>query len=234
LAPLLAEHFTIIAPDLPGHGFSTAPANGSGYALPQVADSVRALLETLDVAPRLVVGHSAGAAIGVRMALYRSDDIDTVIGLNAALLPFPGLFGAWAGIMASGLYYNPFTASAFAAQASQRGAMRSLIRGTGSDLDERGLELYQRLFSKPAHIKATLGLMAHWDLAALRRDIGLLRARLALIVADKDRAVAPQSCDSLRGVVPNLTITRLDGLGHLAHEEDPARLAQSILDIAVA
>jgi len=66
LAPLLAKSFTVIAADLPGHGFtSTPPAHR--LSLPGMAQSVAELLRVLDLRPTLVAGHSAGAAILVRM-----------------------------------------------------------------------------------------------------------------------------------------------------------------------
>ena len=68
LAPKLAAHFTVIALDLPGQGFTQAPP-ASGFSLSAMAQSIAALLHELRVAPALVVGHSAGAAIAVRMAI---------------------------------------------------------------------------------------------------------------------------------------------------------------------
>lgn len=232
LAPLLAQHYTIIAPDLPGHGFSGSPSRAAAFSLPSVAAGVVALLGALGQAPRIILGHSAGAAIGVRMALDNAAAYDRVVGINAALLPFPGPFGAWAPVLARGLFYNPLAVALFAARAAQPGAVRALMRGTGSELDARGLELYQRLFRKAGHIEATIGLMAHWDLVALRRELRDLRVALDLIVGDNDRAVPPDAAPSLRGVGPRISVTRLSGLGHLAHEEAPARVAGAVLAYA--
>ena len=43
LMPLLARHFTVVAPDLPGHGFTGTPPSG-GFALPAVAAGVAGAL----------------------------------------------------------------------------------------------------------------------------------------------------------------------------------------------
>ena len=66
LFPLLAQHFAVIAPDLPGHGFTTAPLPAA-HSLPSFAALIAALLAKLEAQPALVVGHSAGAAIAARM-----------------------------------------------------------------------------------------------------------------------------------------------------------------------
>jgi pimeloyl-ACP methyl ester carboxylesterase len=68
LLPLLAADFTVVAPDLPGHGFTECPAP-ERLSLPGMAEAVRALLTTLGVAPAVVVGHSAGAAVLARLCI---------------------------------------------------------------------------------------------------------------------------------------------------------------------
>src|SRR3954470_13494112 len=59
LAPLLARRFTVVAPDLPGHGFTEAPSPDR-LSLPGMVAALDGLLRALDVSPALAVGHSAG------------------------------------------------------------------------------------------------------------------------------------------------------------------------------
>ncbi len=68
LLPLLARDFHVVAPDLPGHGFTEAPERDR-LSLPAMARSLAALLGKLGVEPEGVVGHSAGAAIAMQMVL---------------------------------------------------------------------------------------------------------------------------------------------------------------------
>ncbi len=72
LAPLLAKHFTLVAPDLPGHGFTAMPP-GFRLGLPDMARDVRVLLKALDLTPAYVVAHSAGAAVAIRMGATKED-----------------------------------------------------------------------------------------------------------------------------------------------------------------
>lgn len=69
LMPLLARRFTVVAPDLPGHGFTAPPPSSAGLTPPGMAGLLGELLKALEVSPALVAGHSAGAAVLVRMAL---------------------------------------------------------------------------------------------------------------------------------------------------------------------
>ncbi len=229
LAPILAQNYTIIAPDLPGHGFTETPQHGAGFSLPQVAQGVAVLLRSLDATPHALLGHSAGAAIAVRMALDGAAPPAGIVGVNAALLPFPGPLGPWAPMLARTLFYNPFSLSMFAHRASRPGAIADLMRSTGSSLDEEGLDLYARLFRNRGHLEATVALMSHWGLYGLKKELSHLRAPLALIVGDKDRAVPPDSAYDVQLLVKHATIARAPGLGHLAHEEDAKTIAGLIL-----
>ena len=98
LAPLLAKHFTVLTMDLPGHGFTDMPAGSTlspQLSLPGMADALGALIATVGMTPALVIGHSAGAAIAVRMCLDGTIAPSMVIGLNAALLPLASCSRRW-------------------------------------------------------------------------------------------------------------------------------------------
>lgn len=229
LAPMLAKTHTIVAPDLPGHGFTAAPSVPTDFALPNVARGVAALLDALKLTPHAIIGHSAGAAIAVRMALDGVAAPHGLVGLNAALLPFPGPLGPWAPLLARTLFYNPFSLRLFAHRASRPGAVAELLRNTGSTLDAEGVSLYERLFRSEGHLESTVALMAHWDLTTLKKDLPHLRAPLSLIVGDKDRAVPPDDAYHVQRLVKQTHIAIAPGLGHLAHEEDPESIAAQIL-----
>lgn len=229
LAPILAQTYTIVAPDLPGHGFTSAPQRSAGYSLPNVARSVALLLDALEVSPHALIGHSAGAAIAVRMVLDGDAPPAGVVGVNAALLPFPGLLGPWAPTLARMFFYNPFSLAVFAHRASQPGAIAELMRSTGSSIDEGGLEFYERLFRSKSHLASTIALMAHWDLAALKEELPRFRAPLTLLVGENDRAVRPAWAAEVQGLIKQARIETTPGLGHLAHEEDPDRVGALIL-----
>ena len=86
-----------MAPDLPGHGFTDAPSSSPGYSLPGVANGLGALFQVLNLKPALAVGHSAGAAVALRMMLDSSIIPAAVVSLNGALLSFP----AWPEIFSA-------------------------------------------------------------------------------------------------------------------------------------
>jgi magnesium chelatase accessory protein len=230
LAPLLAEHFTVVAPDLPGHGFTTGFPRGRP-SLTGMARGIAALLTAEDLSPVVAVGHSAGAAVMIRMALDGSIAPKLLVGLNGALLPFGGIAGQIFPPMAKVLFLNPLAPRLFS-WAADRGAVERLLRNTGSRIDERGLELYLRLFRKPAHIAGALGMMANWDLESFERDLSRLTIPTLLVVGGNDQAVLPDVSFQVRDRVAHATVSVLRGLGHLAHEEEPEKVSELIVEHA--
>jgi magnesium chelatase accessory protein len=227
LMPRLAERFRVVAPDLPGHGFSDPLPQGR-LSLPGMAGALGDLLRHLGCAPQVAIGHSAGAAILARLALDGGIDPRLLVSINGALKPFPGMAGILFPGMARILFLNPVTPRLFAWSADTA-AVERLIRGTGSSLDRAGLDLYRRLFRKTGHIAGALGMMANWQLDALDRDLPKLRGRVLLIVGANDKAILPDTAFAVRDRLPDARVETVRGLGHLAHEEAPDRVAGLIL-----
>lgn len=232
VAPKLAERFTVIAPDLPGHGFTATPASAVGFSLPGVAKGVAALLTALDAAPVLAAGHSAGAAIAIRMCLDGSIAPEAVVSLNGALLPFPGvandIFGPAARLLAS----SRLAAQAVTLFAGSKPSVDRLLRNTGSRIDPAGARLYARLVGTTGHVHGALALMANWDLRPLVRDLPSLKPKLVLVAGSNDGMVPAHDVFRIRSLQPQAEVITLRGLGHLAHEERPDEIVALLERIA--
>lgn len=228
LLPLLMSSFDVIAFDLPGHGFTQAK-HWRAPSLPHVAAEIGLLLEALGAAPNLIVGHSAGAAIMFRMAADRVATPHAGVSINGALTPFEGLAGLAFPAMAKMLYYNPAAAFAFAQGARDPDRVRRLIEQTGSAVDEAQLSTYATLLKNPGHVAGALGMMAHWDLRDMTAAIAAAKFPVLFLAGAKDRAVPPQTARDAAAAAKHETAI-LDGVGHLAHEEAPGRIASMILD----
>jgi magnesium chelatase accessory protein len=193
-----------------------------------MARDLGALLDVLGVRPEIVVGHSAGAAILIRMTLDGIIAPRLIVSLNGALLPFRGFAGAVFAPLARLLFVNPLVPRLFAWRAADRASTERLIRNTGSEIDADGVALYAALLRHPAHARAALAMMAHWDLDTLLEDMPRLGTRLLLIAAGNDRAVPPENAATVRDLVPGATVRYMRGVGHLAHEEAPEAVADII------
>jgi len=233
LAPCLAGPFTVIAPDLPGHGFTAMPGP-AGLSLPGMAASIQALLRELGFDVAHAVGHSAGAAILVQLGLEEAIRPKAIIALNGALLPISGLAGRVFSPMAKILASLGPVPHFFARCAEEPAMVPRLLRDTGSRLDAAGIQYYARLARSPGHVAAALGMMAQWDLQRLRQELPLLRVPLHLVVGGADRTIAPSEAFRIRDRLPGSVVTYLRGLGHLAHEEAPEKVADLIRKLAEA
>lgn len=233
LMPLLAKQFTVVAPDLPGHGFTETP-RAHRISLVSMARDLAALCAQLEVKPQLAVGHSAGGAILARMALDGLIVPKLIVSLNGAFLPFDGLAAFVLSPLAKALAFNPLMPWIFARRARDPAAVHRLIVNTGSTIDAQGERLYGRLVSSPAHVAAAMQMMANWDLRPLARDLQKLRCELRLIAAAKDRAVPPDVACRVRELATNARLEIVPGYGHLMHEEVPQLIAVMIVEAAVA
>ena len=231
LAPLLSQTFTVIAPDLPGHGFTQSPSRPA-MTLPGMADGVRRLLAYLGFDPKLVVGHSAGAAILIRMCLDRMITPRQLVSLNGAILPFQPAVDSILFPMAKLLVANPLAKRLITWHATDVRNVARLIRGTGSSLTEDGLQHYARLFQSYEHVSGAITMMANWDLQALQDELSALQTPITLVAGENDRSVPPDCAHRLGRTFPDAQVVVLQGLGHLAHEERPAEIARIILQRA--
>jgi magnesium chelatase accessory protein len=231
LLPLLAQHFSVLAPDLPGHGFTQSPAPHR-LSLPGMASDVGALLRRLSFAPAIAVGHSAGAAILARMCLDGKIAPKLLVSLNGAFMPFGGVANHLLSPLAKLLVLNSIVPRIFAWQASNAGAVERLIANTGSTVDPQGIALYRKLVRSPAHVAAALRMMANWRLEPLLHDLPNLKTKLVLVAAANDRSIPPDVARRVREVYSQAVIEPLPALGHLAHEEQPQRVADLIIRYA--
>lgn len=226
--PLLARHFRVIAPDLPGHGFTARPPTDAGLSLDGMAAGLVQLLATLGVSPQLAVGHSAGAAILCRLCLDGRLHPAELISLNGALLPLSGFKHPAITPFIRAVASSEWVSRFFARRLESPREVAKMLAATGSQLDERGMALYGRLSRSPAHAGAALTMMAVWDVRPLEREIAKLSVPLTLVVGARDRMILPGEAARVQRLLPSATVIQFPDLGHLAHEERPDLIATMI------
>ncbi len=227
LMPLLAERHSVIAPDLPRHAFTTGH-DAYAMSLPAMAREIAALLRELDVEPAAIIGHSAGAAIALQLALDHQFT-GPIIGLSAALRPFPGAMAQIFPAIAKTLFVNPLVPRIFTGTIDLvGGAERFLWRSTHSRIDKAGLACYAKLLKHPGHAGGALAMMANWDLPGLRARMDAVANRVLLLHGTNDPAIPLDWAKDAARWLPDARLEPLPGLGHLAHEEAPGEAAARI------
>ncbi len=229
LMSILAEHFEVIAPDLPRHAFTTGHPP-EAMALPTMARTVAKLTEHLGIDPAMIVGHSAGAALALQLALDHEYS-GPIVGLNSALRPFPGPAAQIFPAIAKLLFVNPLVPRIFSAAAGFGSeGERFIYRSTHSRIDAEGQACYTTLLRNPRHTKGALAMMANWDLPTLRTRMHEIGNPVLLVHSDKDNAIPLDWAREALEWLPNGRLEVLKGLGHLAHEEAPDRAAKLIFE----
>lgn len=229
LVPELSTRFTLVVPDLPGHAFSQM-LRSSDLSLAGMAAAVSALLAALNVRPDIVVGHSAGAAIGIQLARDGLAAPRGIVSINGALRPLSGFASRFFPPIARLLALLPIVPNMFAWRARDAAVIEDLLRQTGSTIPDEDRARYQLLATTPNHVAAALSMMANWDLGSLEKDLARLAMPVLLVAGTRDGMVPASDAAVVARRIGRSEVVRLKGLGHLAHEEQPGRLASLILD----
>jgi len=227
LMPLLAVHYRCIAVDLPGQGFTRLGARGR-CGLDPTAEDLASLCAQQGWAPFAVVGHSAGAALALRLAEIMP--VRAVAGINAAIGSFDGAAGWLFPMMAKLLALTPFVSQVFSRLSGTEARVRSLLASTGSQIEPAGVAQYLTLLRSSGHVDATLAMMSQWKLDGLLTRLPGFDTPCLLITAAQDHAVPPSVSHRAAALMPAATLIDLPDHGHLVHEEAAAEVATVILD----
>jgi len=232
VAPRLAEHGHVVNIDLPGHGFTQVSANAERtyhpFALAGMAEQLHQLLESLSIKPTVVVGHSAGVSVLLRMAVNGWLTPQRIVGVCPALVPPPDWYVSLVAPMLGALLERDAVADTAARLAAGTTIIERMLGSTGSTLTAEQLARYKTLCSRPAHVHAAISMMARWDLPALFRDIGPLRIPVHLLAARRDRWIPLGSLSRAVERIPGVTLHVEEG-GHLLPEERPEVVVREIL-----
>lgn len=96
----LSGHYHLIAPDLPGFGFSDAPDRQSyAYTFASLAQTIRQFTETLGLRRYVLYLFDYGAPVGWRLALEKPDRVSAIVSQNGNAYE-EGLSDAWRPLQA--------------------------------------------------------------------------------------------------------------------------------------
>jgi pimeloyl-ACP methyl ester carboxylesterase len=98
LIPHLSQHYRVVAPDLPGFGFTTVPAERNySYTFAELTTTIGAFLDALNIRSFAVYIFDYGAPVLLRLALQRPEAITAIVSQNGNAYT-EGLGAAWAPI----------------------------------------------------------------------------------------------------------------------------------------
>ncbi len=235
--PRLAEHHTVIAPDLLGHGESARPR--ADYAVAAYACGMRDLLGVLDVDRVSVVGHSLGGGIAMQFAYQFPERCERLVlvgsgGIGPEVHPLLRVAAAPGAELALSV----------ATSAPARTALRlaaPVLRATGgmrlgSDLDYV-LERYRSLRSRTARQAFLRTLRAGVDVRGqiiTMLDRCYLAAGLPTLIiwGGRDRVIPVHHAQIAHAAMPGSRLEIFEHSGHFPHHDAPDRFADVVEDFA--
>ena len=234
VASELAGQYTVVAPDLIGHGDSAAPRGD--YSLGAHAASIRDLLSAIGVDRASIVGHSLGGGVAMQFFYQFPQRVERL-----ALISSGGL----------GREVSPLLRSAALPGAS---ALLSLtiqphllagLRGAGSRLRERGigagvhLQAIARALRPLENAEARSAFLhtlravidIHGQRVSATDRLALLEAVPTLIVwGERDRTIPIEHGRLAHAAIAGSRLRTLPGVAHFPHLEDPAGLSRLLLE----
>jgi pimeloyl-ACP methyl ester carboxylesterase len=232
--PLLAEHHTVIAPDLLGHGRSAKPRGD--YSLGAYASGLRDLLIALGIPRATVVGHSLGGGVALqfayqfperveRLALVDSGGLGGEVHLVLRAATLPG--AEWVlPLLASGLLRG--AGAAVGGVLGRLGVKANAdVRGAAEGFESLGDGATRRAFIHTARSVI--------DPAGQRVDASdrlyLAEAIPSLIVwGERDRMIPVAHGEAAHGLMPGSRLEVFPGAGHFPFNDDPERFAALVRD----
>jgi pimeloyl-ACP methyl ester carboxylesterase len=226
--PSLTADFTVIAPDLLGHGESDKPR--ADYSAAGYANGMRDLLTVLDVDQVTIIGHSLGGGVAAQFAYHFPHLVERLVlvgtgGVGREVHPILRLAASpGVDLVLPAVTSGP----ARALIAALRRPLAALGGfGLGDDLSY-GLDLYQQLGSATARqaFLRTLRAVVDWqgqvvtmlDRAYLTKNLPTL-----LIWGSRDSVIPLAHAQVAHRALPSSRLEIFPGAGHFCHHDDPMR-----------
>jgi pimeloyl-ACP methyl ester carboxylesterase len=239
--PVLAEHFTVVAPDLRGYNDSDKPARINDYSVPVLVEDVVQLIHTFGQERALVAGHDWGGLVAWATALARPDAVEKLIALN---IPHPRLF--MQHILTNPRqrlrsWYMLFFQLPWLPEASIRAndyrmieeAFRGMAVHKQRFTDEVIAE-YKQAIAKPGALTSAI----NYYRALTRSQSTSFTAALdpvakmptLLIWGERDTALGKELNNDLERYVPDLTLRFIPDASHWVQQERPDLVNRYMLD----
>lgn len=235
LIPMLSSKYHVIAPDLPGFGFSDSPARSDyQYTFDNLARTMQGFIDTMKIVRYALYIFDYGAPVGLRLALAHPEKITGIISQNGNAYS-EGLSTGWSAIQK--YWENPSTENREALRKFQSLKYTKFQYETGvSDLSLIAPESYtldQHLLDRPGHIDIQLDLLLDYrtNIALYPKFQEYFRARKPKFLAvwgNKDPYFLPAGAIAFKKDNSNAIVKFYD-TGHFALETHSKEIGQDIL-----
>lgn len=215
LAEQLKQDYTIIMPDLLGHGKSPYIQGEKHYDYYENLKDIEAIYQKYKGKQTIIIGHSYGGAFATALTNLHKNEIEKLILIcpvpakpHAAIPPIYKL-PAWCLAALRPLLEKIFKQLAFSGRAKPKLVEHEIEEGR---------------HNRMPMIHAFIHSMKHMPTINVRK----IPVQTLLITANQDRLVLPRMSINFYGHLPNVSKVSIEGVGHLPQLEKPRELANII------
>ncbi len=231
--PALAEQYTVVAPDLLGHGRSDKPAQD--YSLGAHANLLRDVLVTLDVERATVIGHSLGGGVAMQLAYQHPERCERLVLVSSGGL---GPEVSWllrALTLPGAEYLMPVLVPPIVRDAGN--AIGRRLRRFGYDAPR--VEQEWAAFSSLAEagnrlsfvrtLRAVVG-PGGQTVSALDKLYLAQHLPTLIVWGERDRMIPVRHAHAAHEALTGSRLVLFEGAGHFPHAEEPHRFVEVLTD----
>src|SRR6266404_3445954 len=226
ILPLAQKGFRVIAPDLPGYGYSDKPADGR-YTIDSQAYAVSGLMDRLGIESATIVGASYGGAVAATMALDYPERVANLVLVGAVTndQPKKKLLLRLARVPFLGDIATPlFLGSRWIL----RKRTRDVYRRLGYPMDERKLAARHHLLETANTHRAMIRTIRRWSADRISREANSIRQPTLLVWGEEDTHIRVNDAFRLRNAMPNSRLIVFRRCGHLPPAEYPEKFVEAV------
>jgi len=231
IIPLLAEKFTVIAPDLPGIGESSIPADKIDMI--SAARQIHDLVRSLKIDKARVVGHDIGLMVAYAYATQFPAETEKLVVMDAFL---PGVEG-WEPIYNSPNVWH-FRFNGEYPEKLVKGRERTYFEyfwnvfaaDKTHSIPEADRKAYTEAYAKPGRMRAGWAYFASWpQLAKDFAQLSQTKLTIPVLSIGGDKSLGNELAAQMKLVATDVTVVVLKDTGHWVLEEKPKETTDALV-----
>lgn len=220
--------FRVIAPDLPGYGYSAKPRDFL-YTINAQARMVAGLLKQLGLQRATLVGSSYGGAVAAAIALDYPDRVEKLILVGAVTNNKPTKYMLMR-LFGSPLIGDILSPLVVGSRRLLRLRMKRVYDRHECVLDERRVYARHLPLRAAATHRAIIRTVRRWDADRIQRDAHLISQPTLLLWGENDSEVPLHDGEQLQNRIEDSRLIVFRKCGHLPHEEFPQAFIEVVAD----